>query len=78
MLPRLELNEDERKRVFRVLLSYLNDSSSIVRTFAMQVLADIARDSAALLPSVRQHLVELTITGTPAMKARGRKLLTSL
>jgi len=78
MLPRLELNEVERKRVFRVLLSYLNDRSSIVRTFAMQALADIARDSATLLPSVRQHLAELTITGTPAMKARGRKLLTSL
>ena len=78
MLPRLELNEDERKRVFRVLLGYLNDSSSIVRTFAMQALADIGRDSAALLPSVRRRLAELTITGTPAMRARGRKLLTSL
>ena len=78
MLPRLELKEDERRRVFRVLVSYLNDSSSIVRTFAMQALADIARDSVALLPSVRQHIAELTVTGTPAMKARGRKLLTTL
>lgn len=47
MLPRLELNDDERKRVLRVLFGYLNDSSGIVRTFAMQALADIARDSPA-------------------------------
>jgi HEAT repeat protein len=78
MLPRLELNEEERKRVFRLLLGYLNDSSSIVRTLTMQALADIGRDSAALLPSVRQHLAELSITGSPAMKARGRKLLHTL
>ena len=78
MLPRLELDEDERKRVFRVLLGYLNDRSSIVRTFTMQALADIGRDSPVLLPAVRQHLAELAISGTPAMKARGRKLLTEL
>ena len=78
MLPRLDLNEQERRRVFRVLLSYLNDRSSIVRTFTMQALVDIARDSPALLPAVCQHIRELTIIGTPAMKARGRKLLTAL
>ena len=44
----------------------------------MQALADIARDSPVLLPIVRQHITELTIIGTPAMKARGRKLLTEL
>ena len=78
MLPRLELDEVERKRVFRVLLGYLNDRSSIVRTFTMQALADIARDSPVLLRAVRQRLAQLTTSGTPAMKARGRKLLTEL
>jgi hypothetical protein len=78
MLPRLDLNEQERGRVYRILLTYLNDRSSIVRTFAMQALADIARDAPALLPAVRQHIAELTVIGTPAMKARGRKLLAEL
>jgi len=78
MLPRLELNEQERKRVFRVLLTYLDDRSSIVRTFTMQALADIARQSPALLPAVRRHIAELTLVGSPAMKARGRKLLAEL
>jgi hypothetical protein len=75
MLPRLDLSVRERRRVFRILLTYLNDRSSIVRTFAMQALVDIARDSPALLPTVHQHVKQLTIIGTPAMKARGRKLL---
>lgn len=78
MLPRLDLTEKERRRVFRVLLTYLKDRSSIVRTFAMQALADVARDSPALLSFVRQHIAELANTGTPAMKARSRKLLSEL
>jgi hypothetical protein len=78
MLPRLDLTEQERGRVYRILLSYLNDRSSIVRTFAMQALADLARDAPALLPAVRRHITELTAIGTPAMKARGRKLLVEL
>src|SRR5512138_758436 len=78
MLPRLALNGDERREVFRLLLSYLNDDSSIVRTFAMQALADIAASSPALLPAARQHIADLTVVGTAAMKARGRKLLAGL
>src|SRR5512138_2959489 len=78
MLPRLALNGNERRDVFRLLLSYLNDDSSIVRTFAMQALADIAASSLALLPAARQHIADLTVVGTAAMKARGRKLLAGL
>ncbi len=78
MLPRLELTGAERKRAFRTLLGYLSDPSSIVRTFAMQGLADLARQSPALLPAARRHIAELTITGTPAMKARGRALLAAM
>ena len=78
MLPRLELTPQERRRVFRVLLDYLSDPSSIVRTFAMQALADVARDSPALLPAVRRRIGKLAASGTPAMRARGRKLLKQL
>jgi hypothetical protein len=43
MIPRLELNQEERTAVFEILLDYLNDRSNIVKTFSMQALADLAR-----------------------------------
>jgi hypothetical protein len=42
---------------------------------AMQAMADLAASHPRLAPEVRQHLEELAAIGTPAMKARGRKLL---
>jgi HEAT repeat protein len=78
MLPRLDLDRQERKTVLRVLRAYLDDRSSIVRTFAMQALADFARVSTTLVPAVRRNISELAATGTPAMRARGRRLLAEL
>lgn len=49
-----------------------------MKTFAMQALADLARRDPKLLPAVTLHLRELTVIGTPAMKARGKKLLARL
>jgi hypothetical protein len=78
MLPRVEWGPTERRQVLRILLGYLNDRSSIVRTFAMQALADLTRRAPRLRPTVLGRLRKLTAGGTPAMKARGRKLLTEL
>jgi hypothetical protein len=78
MLPRLDLNADERAAAFSVLLGYLNDPSRIVKTFAMQALADLAEDDASLRPRVIDLLEDLTRTGSPAMQSRGRKLLERL
>lgn len=78
MLARLELSDSEQTRIVGILLSYLNDRSSIVKTFAMQALADMALLDPKLRPSVVVHLRELSIVGTAAMKARGRKLLARL
>ena len=78
MVSRVEWNKTERKRVWGVLLEYLNDRSSIVRTFAMQALADLAQQAPELQPTALVHLRELTAIGTPAMKARGRKLLAEM
>lgn len=78
MLPRFEWNETERQQVVHMLIDYLNDRSSIVKTFAMQALADLAGQDPKLRPAVMVHLQELTVIGTPAMKARGRKLLAAL
>lgn len=75
MLVRLPLTESERAQVIDTLLGYTNDQSSIVKALAMQALADLALQDPALRPEMRRHIAELSLTGTPAMKARGRKLL---
>lgn len=78
MLARLPLTEAEENTAVNLLLSYTNDRSSIVKTMSMQALADIALRSHRFMPKIKQHIVELSVSGTPAMKARSKKLLTSL
>ncbi len=78
MLPRLEWSQEEQAAIIEILLGYLDDESKIVKTFTMQALADFAARDAKLRPQVVELLKELTQTGSPAMKSRGRKLLTRL
>ncbi len=78
ILPRLQLTDSECCRVADILQSYLADKSSIVKTFAMQGLADLTSQCASLHPVVTGLIRTLTRTGTPAMRARGRKLLQKL
>jgi hypothetical protein len=75
MIPRLRLTAPERQRAVAALGGYLNDRSSIVKTFALQGLADLARDDASLRGSVKQLLEDAVQSGTPAMRARARNLL---
>lgn len=78
MIPRLVLNDQERQLVVSVFERYLQDRSSIVKTFALQGLADLAREDSHLRPGVIERLREATRNGTAAMKARSRKLLLDL
>jgi hypothetical protein len=78
MLARLPLSENEQQRVIEILLSYTNDRSSIVKTIAMQSLAEFAIRNKNLRPRVLQHIEELSVIGTPAMRARGKRLLLKL
>ncbi len=78
MIPRLSLNAAERRRAHDALCAYLEDRGSIVRTLAMQGLADLALQDPALRSEVTERIRALTRTGTAAMKARGRKLLAAL
>jgi hypothetical protein len=78
MVPRLTLNGPERRRAKAALRRYLEDRSSIVKTFALQGLADLARQDASLRDPVRRTLEESLQSGTAAMKARARKLLKEL
>lgn len=78
MVPRLQLNEKERQLVMSSLKTYLADPSSIVKTFTLQGLADLAQDNPDVRPAVIEVLAESARSGTPAMKARSRKLLLRL
>ena len=78
ILPRLPLTARERAGVSEILFEYLNDRSALVKTFSMQGLTDLARVDARLMPTVLPVIEHLTVHGTAAMRARGRKLLKSL
>jgi HEAT repeat protein len=75
IIPRLTLTRTERDHAVAILFDYLEDKSSIVRTFAMQALADLAQSDPRLRNRVKPVIEFFTSTGTPAMRARGRKLL---
>jgi hypothetical protein len=75
MVPRLRLTARERQRAAFALQRYLQDRTSIVKTFALQGLSDLARDNSVLRGKVRLLLEQAVQSGTPAMKARARKLL---
>jgi HEAT repeat protein len=78
MLPRMPLPSTELASAVTLLRGYLADDSRIVRVNAMQALADLACQHSRLRSDIRALLVHQTDTGTPAMRARGRKLLAKL
>ena len=74
----LQTSQDERAAMVAILLDYLDDRSRIVKTFAMQALADLAEQDAGLRPQAIHVLEEQSRTGSPAMQSRGSKLLLRL
>jgi hypothetical protein len=78
MIPRLALTKKERQRAAEGLRRYLEDHSSIVKTLALQGLTELAAVDRTLLPEVREILEAAERAGTPAMRARARKLLKTI
>ncbi|HKN24504.1 MAG TPA: hypothetical protein VJX72_06635 [Candidatus Acidoferrum sp.] len=78
MVPRLVLNSKDRRAVISSLKRYLEGRSSIVKTCALQGLADLAQHAPGIRPGVVDILRKAAQNGTPAMKARSRKLLKGL
>jgi hypothetical protein len=78
MVPRLVLTSLERQRAAASLQRYLEDRSSIVKTFALQSLADLAWQDARLRELAKDAIEESLRSGTAAMKARARKLMKDL
>ena len=78
MAPRLPLDEAERDFVLSLLKCHLNDRGSIVKTCAMQAIAELSADCPRRRAEAVALIESLIPRGTPAMKARGRKLLARL
>ena len=78
MIPRLPLVPAERKRVVALLKEFLTDRSSIVKTCALQGLVEMARGNREIRREAIGIVEEASRMGTPAMKARARKLLPKL
>ncbi len=78
MIPRLNLTPTERVRAVGILFAYLSLKSKIVRTFALQALVSLSYNDSDLRRRVIKLLHEVIETGSPALKARGRKLLKQL
>ena len=78
MLPRLPLTRRQIQDVFSLLRSYLRDRSVIVQVSALQAMFELSLKNPSLRGPVRE-LVEGTCQAvTPALRARGRKLLSLL
>lgn len=78
IVPRLRLTVPERERMAALFIAYLSDASSIVRACSMEALAELSVQEPTLLARTLPLIEELTAHGTPAMRARGRKLLARL
>jgi HEAT repeat protein len=74
-IGRLPLTIPECRRAAAALHTYLEDPSSIVKTAALQGLADLTRHDPSMLPAVLDLLRIHGRSGTPAMRARSRILL---
>ncbi|HRK38978.1 MAG TPA: hypothetical protein PK347_11365 [Burkholderiaceae bacterium] len=78
MLTRLMLSANEVEQVLGILLEFTRDASRIVQTTAMQALADLAAAHPHLETRARLHIAAMMDKGSPAVRARGRKLLATL
>ena len=75
MIPRLHLTPTERVKAAGILFAYLSLKSRIVRTFALRALVSLSYHDPELRKRVTKVLHQVVKTGSPALKARGRKLL---
>jgi len=75
VLGRLPLKGQDKAVVVDLMFERLRDKSGLNRTLAMQALMDLSGNEAALRKRVAPIVREALEGGTPAMKARARKLL---
>lgn len=74
-LRTLTLDKEDIELLVDTLKDFLFSESSIVKTFSLQLLADFAAEDEGLRNDVLPLLWTARERGTPAMRARARKLL---
>jgi len=75
VLGRLPLKGQDKALAVELMFERLRDKSGLNRTMAMQALMDLSEQDAALRSSVMPIVLNFVENGTPAMKARARRLL---
>jgi HEAT repeat protein len=75
LLPRLKLTPTEHALAVDILFTYLHDRSIIVKTHALQSLADLVSLDSSLKRRLLPILDATAGTGSAAQRARARKLL---
>jgi len=78
MTPRVRWRETKREAVFLAVEHCLSSSSSIVKTCAMQAMVELSAQFPAHFGRTEALLRQLSVSGTPAMRSRGIKLLRTL
>ena len=79
MFSYIELTDAEKTAVIEILLSWLeNSKSKIVKVNALEALARIGHNDKKYRNKIIEILEEAIETGSPAMVARGKKLLAKL
>jgi len=76
--PRLAYSPNEENAIIKALKRYLTHRSKIVRVSAMESLVSIAERNRSILNEVIEIIKVQKATGSPAIQARGRKLLKRL
>ena len=78
IFPRIPWTLAERKKVLGLLRKYLEHQSKIVVVSTMQALAELAEQHPKLKNEAVRLIRPLTLGGSPAIRARGKKLLQQL
>jgi hypothetical protein len=75
VLGGLPLKGSDKALAVELMFERLRDVSGLNRTMAMQALMDLSEEDETLRARVMPLVMEFVENGTPAMKARARKLL---
>lgn len=74
-LHQLALDPQDISLLVDTLFDFMHSDSSIVKTFSLQLLTEFAEADPGLRPRVLPLLWQARDNGTPAMRARARKLM---
>ena len=78
LLPRLAATKEQEKAMLEILKDYLNHKSKIVNVNAMEGLAMLAIKNNLIKKEVIRIIKTKIRAGSPAIQARGRKLIKKL